>query len=1190
MRCISLILISLISLSSQAAIWYVDINNNNLIRNGTSWNTAVRAFELIEDEVQDGDQVWFAAGVYVGNEPTDIFFPNSSGFRYARLNIKSNVEMYGGFVGDENALNQRDPIANPTILRVTGWPDINHILVSENKTAFLDGFIWEDYNGVSDFFSAFTLLSSGAECTFSNSTFRDFQTNQALFKGGINEDLDVLAELNFINCQLDDIECPTFTELDIVETFDRCELTDMVGNTENGRLFRGATFRRSIFEDNQSFRFANGCNFYNCLLSNNLLVPGGSAHAFGDCTMVNCTIVDNLVSRGFWDCIITNCIFTDNNSTFSNFISSQSCNVNFSILEDPHTGAGGQNRVIDPEFINPPSNYRLAACSPAINGGGGTGIDPTDLDDNPRINDGIVDIGCYEYQGGFPDRIYVDANATGADNGTSWPNAYTDLQDALSNTCPRTEIWVANGSYKPTASFDRFVSFELPEGVELYGGFAGGENNVNQRDWENNLTVLSGDIGNNFVFDNSYNILTIVGGTTPIETIVDGFMIAGGNATGSSPDDQNGAGIKAVFPEAIVRNCIIQNNVASNDGAGIYVSGSGSITVEDCTFLNNQATDSGGGIMQQSVVGLTTDVTINRCRFQTNSAGQGGALYHVGEVLVTNSIFHDNSSPDGGDAIQISSSGDLEVHACTFYSNDELAIKNDGNYLMRNSILFSHLGFPIENNGTEEIAYCLAGAALPGTNNIAASPLFINAPGGNFNLQTISPAINAGDYTEIIGNGDYDQNSRVVGGQIDIGAIENPNGCSLPNDLCDGAIEFNSVEESQFSLPLECASGFGEIAPSCGSTGKSVWITSIKPESALEILLSTEDQPDADLQATVYTGECDALVEISCTNSGGSGAGEVVIISDIPEGENIFIAIATLNGITADVQVKVSEIDCNILGYTLGGSGVCAGAGEPVFVQEVTVEYEAAPSSAMLRVNGFDFELTGSPQLVTIEVPADGNDHDVLISLIGGDCTLFDAEVIAGQCCQPTHDFCNFARPLLVGEQLEDQTRCSTLSDWYEAPCIETAGIDNWYVFQAPSDGSVIIRTNLVEVFTNAFNMRHTLFSGTCGDFEVVACGNEFGDGVDEETIVTGLSPGEIYYLRVSGFNNQRARYTVEVNTDIPCPADLDESGFINSNDLLILLSQFGCEENCSADLDINGTVSSSDLLVFLTFFGNPCP
>jgi subtilisin family serine protease len=74
---------------------------------------------------------------------------------------------------------------------------------------------------------------------------------------------------------------------------------------------------------------------------------------------------------------------------------------------------------------------------------------------------------------------YVDADANSGGDGLSWSTAFDDLQDALEAvTCTGDEIWAAEGTYKPTDGTDRSVSFELPKGVELYGGFAGIEKTI----------------------------------------------------------------------------------------------------------------------------------------------------------------------------------------------------------------------------------------------------------------------------------------------------------------------------------------------------------------------------------------------------------------------------------------------------------------------------------------------------------------------------------------------------------------------------------------------------------------------------------------------------------------------------------------------------------------------------------------
>src|SRR5262249_48867379 len=92
---------------------------------------------------------------------------------------------------------------------------------------------------------------------------------------------------------------------------------------------------------------------------------------------------------------------------------------------------------------------------------------------------------------------YVNSSAAGSNTGTSWANAYTDLQAALQNPSLSSgdQVWVAEGTYRPTGGNDRTISFALRGGVAVYGGFAGSEAQLAQRDLAHHVTTLSGDIG-----------------------------------------------------------------------------------------------------------------------------------------------------------------------------------------------------------------------------------------------------------------------------------------------------------------------------------------------------------------------------------------------------------------------------------------------------------------------------------------------------------------------------------------------------------------------------------------------------------------------------------------------------------------------------------------------------------------------
>ena len=138
--------------------------------------------------------------------------------------------------------------------------------------------------------------------------------------------------------------------------------------------------------------------------------------------------------------------------------------------------------------------------------------------------------------------VYVNAAATGGNDGSSWVNAYTSLPSALTAANSGDEIWVASGTYRPTTTTNRDVSFPLKNGVGTYGGFLGTETLRSQRDPAANVTILSGDIGTpGSSSDNSYHVVT-ADSTVTASTVLDGFTITGGNANGLSASNQDRGG------------------------------------------------------------------------------------------------------------------------------------------------------------------------------------------------------------------------------------------------------------------------------------------------------------------------------------------------------------------------------------------------------------------------------------------------------------------------------------------------------------------------------------------------------------------------------------------------------------------------------------------------------------------------
>ena len=290
------------------------------------------------------------------------------------------------------------------------------------------------------------------------------------------------------------------------------------------------------------------------------------------------------------------------------------------------------------------------------------------------------------------------AASGGMTSGTcnSWANA-CDLQYALSVAVSTDEIWVKQGTYKPTTGTDRTLSFILKDGVSLYGGFAGTETLRSQRSSSASLTILSGEIGVvGDITDNSYHVV-VASGTTSA-TVMDGFTITGGYASGAVPNN-SGAGMYNDAGSPALNNVTFSANVSADSGGGMYNT-SGSPILNTVTFSENKSGFGGG------MYNFNGNPTLTNAVFNTNQAhnylygSNGGGIFNVGGTLtIYNSAFFDNVAMNGG---CILNSGMLIVSNSNFYSNNSSLVYStySSTSEMNSRIGFSLYGGCINNYGT----------------------------------------------------------------------------------------------------------------------------------------------------------------------------------------------------------------------------------------------------------------------------------------------------------------------------------------------------------------------------------------------------------------------------------------------------------------------------------------------------------
>ena len=666
---------------------YVDPNAHG-DNSGSSWDNAFTNLQSALSASIDGDTIKVAQGTYK---------PTTNNDRTLSFTLNNGVAILGGFAG----IGAPDPDARDTKLYPTLLSgDIGTVGINSDNS----------YHVVrATSVNSFTLLD-GVTITLGNAN-------------GIANDVYGGGFLNLTKSS------PTLTH---------CIFVGNSASSVGGAIYNGSsspTLINCLFVGNSSSNYGE---IYNSNSSPSL---------------INCTLVGNSPYSGFGifnassSPKLTNCIIW-NNGNAPIYYSSSDPTISYNDIESGYSENG--NISVNPQFVRSPwsgpdgvwgtpdddyGDLRLRSTSPCLNAGSNAvNSSFIDLAGNPRIQNDVIDIGVYEGSVTLtPKTLYVDPNALGDNSGSSWDNAFTTLQSAISAAIDGDTIKVAQGTYKPTTTTNRTLSFNLRCGVAILGSYAGtGAPDPDARDTKLYPTLLSGDIGTvGTNSDNSYHVVTAAGVSSL--TVLDGVTITLGNANGSDANQNYGGGFLTLpYSSPILTHCMFVGNSASSGGA-IYNRYSSPILI-NCLFVGNSAPNGGG------IYNYNASTSLINCSLVGNNASSGASIYNA-----------------------------------------------DSSSILTNCILWNNGNAPIYySSSAPTLSYSDIEGGFTGTGNLSVNPQFVRTPWtgpdcvwgtpdddyGDLRLRSASPCLNAGSNAVNSTLFDFAGNPRIQNNVIDIGAYE----------------------------------------------------------------------------------------------------------------------------------------------------------------------------------------------------------------------------------------------------------------------------------------------------------------------------------------------------------------------------------------------------------------------------------
>ena len=694
---------------------------------GSSWNNPMTLTNALT-KAKAKDQIWVEAGTYRGS-----------------FSLKSGISLYGGFAGTESSIDER-AIDSDKAYRMTHQTILSGDMDNNDRVDNVNLIFPANNTRAKNATHVLTLNLAPTQQSGNNNTEPTLvdgitiRGGQADADGEYGGGIYVTGNNNGGG----------------VYIIRRCFFLENYA-TQGGALYVAS----NVSNTNNNECLIDRCGFFNNAAGQrgNAVNEGGAIYLMGAGTVVNCAVFNNENGGIYLDnsaAKIINSTITRNtasgidgtghevrntviwgNSTLSSDTHRPAFNHCAYPEANPGSGdadgnvylAAKNNEENGPHFSSPSlktgfdTDFTLSAsnryplwtwepieATPLVDAGDNQAYDEAgygnvDLNGDPRVQSGKIDIGAFEYQPVSTSRIrYVKEQATGRGDGSDWDNASGDLQrmiDELADNNPQGlpgEVWVAAGTYEPQSQLIQgtgySASFRMRDGISVYGGFVGTETSKTGREqggmpWEfTNQTILQAAYyvrnesnpsftGNKWTLtSDSRHVVWFAPmpdeeGTFTQPTYLDGVTIMGGYAQGGTGVDDfktdRGAGVYMDGRNTYLTNSIVKENYATGNGGGVYLKDG---RVQSTLIYNNNA-DQNGGAVYVDDRGL-----VHRSMLTNNSARNGAGVYldnqqptdgeedHP-EYLILSTCVVSNNTASGNGAVYCEEGGVLLQNTIT---------------------------------------------------------------------------------------------------------------------------------------------------------------------------------------------------------------------------------------------------------------------------------------------------------------------------------------------------------------------------------------------------------------------------------------------------------------------------------------------------------------------------------------------